>query len=243
MTPAFALSLLALLVAQPAFSADDQVFGSGAQVLPVADTDIEAPALVSRAAAQSMVENGAQLEEVSENEAIARAASHGIMLEPNAKGSPNYGRPWAIIKAGMGIPSGINLLAEIYINDNWTIEPGVNVTVSYGAVMLGTRWHPDALCWNCKGTVSFTLSPGAEVGHASAGEGRNAGTIITGSDEAEFRYRPSKHFILAAGLRTSDGTYIDDPGYKTEYTPQPGHQNPDRPPNPIDNPGDFTKVA
>ena len=250
MTPTLALSVLALILSQPVFSADDQVFSPPVQALPAADSDVGVPALVSKDAARAMVENGAQVEQVSETEAITRAASNGVMLEPNAKGSPNYGHPWAIIKTGVGFPSGINLLAEIYINDNWSIEPGVNLTLSYGAAIIGPRWHPDALCWGCKGTVSFTLSPGVEVGHASAGEGRNAGTIITASGEAEFRYRPSKHFILAAGVRASGGTYIDDPYTSTIYTPGsptsitlPPNTGPNPAPNPGTNPGSFTQTS
>ncbi|MBI3556149.1 MAG: hypothetical protein HY074_07790 [Deltaproteobacteria bacterium] len=248
MTPFQTLATLCLVLASPAFAADDQVFAPPGQPLPAADSDVSMPAVVSRDAARAMVENGAEVEQVSEADAISRAANHGVMLEPNSKGSPNYGHPWAIIKTGVGFPSGINLLAEIYINDNWSIEPGVNLTVSYGAVMIGPRWHPDALCWNCKGTVSFTLSPGIEVGHASAGEGRNAGTIITGSGEAEFRYRPSRHFILAAGVRASGGTYIDDPYTSTLYNPPSGPTggpggSPAPAPNPGTSPGSFTTTS
>src|ERR1039458_8312072 len=90
--------LLALLCSLPAFAGGDEIFSSAAgQNAPIADSEIGVPAQVTRSAVQAMVANGASIEEVSEQDAIVRAASHGVVLAPRAKTDVNFGRPWAII--------------------------------------------------------------------------------------------------------------------------------------------------
>ena len=233
-------ALQALIVFQsPVLHADDQMIDNSADVRP---------AIVSREAALAMVEEGAQVVQVSEQDAIARAASYGLTLKPNVPGSPGYGHPWVIIKAGLGATSGINLGAEIYVNDNWSLEADANVTLAYGALVVGTRWHPDLLCWNCKGKLSFTLSPGIEAGRVFSGLSMDPGTIVTASAEGELRYRPTQHFILSIGVEASGGTIIEDP-YTIEMWngPQAGTRtsggNPVSAPNPTSNPNEFTPIS
>jgi hypothetical protein len=221
----FLSAALVTVLAVPAFSADEPIFTNTKQELPtIGDGDTVIPAQITG------------IEEVSEEEAIARAAEHNVKIPPTAKDSPNYGRPWAIIKAGFGSSTAINLLAEIYVHKNWSIEPGATLGLSYGSLLVGGRWHPDVLCWGCDGKASFTLSPGFGVGRVFSGLSRGPGTLISASAEGEFRYRPSPHLIFAVGVRGSGGTIIDDPYTTAIWNGPTPNTNPGGGPGPAPNP-------
>lgn len=225
--------LLALLSSVPAFAAGDEIFSIAAgQNVPIADSEIGVPATVTRSAVQALVANGASVEDVSEQDAIARAASHGVVIAPRARTDANFGRPWAIIKAGFGVNSEINLLAEIYVNDNWSIDPHLNVGLNYSAAMLGVGWHPDALCWNCKGKAGFSIGTGLEGGTRNDTDDTNdarTGIMIATSLDAQAILRPMKHLIFTTGVRLSGGAFFEAPTYTNTFAPP--SSTPTSPPN------------
>lgn len=155
--------------------------------------------------------------QLSEEEAIALAASRGIILKPRAKNDPSYGHPWVIVKLGIGAPSMFNVMIEVFVNDAWSLQPHVNLGLIYSAALVEARYHPEKFCWNCRERLQFALVPGFEAGYRSNTDGYTdgrSGVMIVSALDGEITYRlMEKGGVIKAGLRLSGGIFIENSYY------------------------------
>ena len=156
--------------------------------------------------------------QLSEEEAIALATAHGIKLKPRVKDDPAYGRPWVVVKLGIGAPSMINAMVEVYINDAWSIQPHVNLGLIYSATLIEGRYHTEKLCWNCHERLEYSLVPGIAAGYRNNTDVFNdgkSGVMVAGSMDAVVTYHIMEHWLITAGLKLSAGVFRENSGYTT----------------------------
>src|SRR5262245_60620548 len=66
-------------------------------------------------------------EELTQEEAEALAKERGVPMPAAPAGAANYGRPWVIVKAGIGLPNLLAAAVEIFVHRNVTVEVGAGV--------------------------------------------------------------------------------------------------------------------
>lgn len=151
-----------------------------------------------------------EISELDDEEARALAESRGIELPAVPAGRDendgNWGRPWFVVKAGVGLPNLLNAHVEIFVHRNWTVEVGGGWGLLPMAVEGSIRWRPDATCWGCDGRNFFSLGFGVDtlVG-GTEGSAGGVALLVTASVDAMYIHRFAKHFGLVAGTRWGVG--------------------------------------
>lgn len=118
----------------------------------------------------------------------------------------DYGRPWFIVKAGIGIPNLVNAHVEVFVDRNWTVELGVGAGLLPMGFESSIRRRPEATCWDCDGDNSFSIGYGLDTLFAGT-EGPSGGVAIlmTASVDVMYIHRFAKHVGLMVGSRAGIG--------------------------------------
>src|SRR5690606_29372072 len=98
-------------------------------------------------ALQQIIEGGAEVREVPREEALRAAAARGVALDEVP--AEAWGKPWFIVKGGVGLPNLVNAEIEVYVHPNWTVAAGYGAGLLPSVFSASVRWRPDATCWGC----------------------------------------------------------------------------------------------
>jgi hypothetical protein len=194
----------------------------------VTPADEYQPVALTRAAvAEAMASPGAEIRVVTEDEARAAARVRGVDIPEVSPESAGYGRPWFIIKLGIGLPTLIGADIEVYVHDRWTVEGGVGFGIAGLTFMGAVRWRPEATCWGCRGKNVFSIGFGLE-GHAGfPSDQKVVAALLVASADAFYLHRFAEHFGWVIGLKaglgvTSDIATAPDPyGYERPFGVEP----------------------
>ena len=199
---ALLLGFLGLIGAFSVVQADEMISVSSPYPDRTGDR-YERVSLTAAAVQEAMNAPGAEVRQVSEAEAVATAAAHGVTLAAPAVGSPAWGHPWVIVKAGIGLPANLNAEIEVYVNDNWTVG-GSAGTGLLGTVFSATvHWRPDATCWGCHGKNLFSLGFG--IDNMVDVVGNETDILIAANIDATYIHRFAEHFGWIIGLKIGAG--------------------------------------
>ncbi|MFN7132551.1 MAG: hypothetical protein ACK4N5_10750 [Myxococcales bacterium] len=115
--------------------------------------------------------------------------------------------PFAIVKAGVGIPGVPSLAAELFVREWLTLqlEGGNGPIGAFGAV--SARYRP---CWRCeRGGPALALGIGPELTVIPFGEDDRTGIIATILVEPAFVWRFTQRFGAMVGLKLGVGPEWD----------------------------------
>lgn len=209
--PPLALAVLALssVVPDKPARADAPVTVSGLSNDGETELQTTRARFTSDAVAGIIASGQYEAEKVSDGEAHALATSRGVVLPESAPG--DYGRPWFIVKAGIGLPNLISAHVEIFVRDDLTVELGAGTgllpTVYEGSV----RWRPHATCWGCNGknffSIGFGLDPGVYLNTGSTEGG--VGVMVTATVDLMYIHRFARHFGIMVGSRAGIGAVTE----------------------------------
>ena len=202
MKPALLASLLAtLLIHNTAAWADSDMIQIESQS---AQEQYRTVSLTSGAVKDLIANPGTTVTQVTAEEAVQAAAARGVALPAPTAGGKNYGHPYFIVKAGIGLPALINAEIEVYITDNITLEGGVGGSLG-GTIFTGSvKWRPDATCWGCHGSNMFSIGFGVE-NQTSVGSSSRNEVIFLGTVDAMYVHRFAEHFGWVIGLKLGAG--------------------------------------
>ena len=147
---------------------------------------------------------GAQVREVTYEEAAAEARVRGIELP--VVGPEAWGKPWFLVKGGIGLPNLVNAEVEVFVHPNWTVSAGYGAGLLPSVFSASVRWRPDATCFGCDGRNLFSIGFGID-GHVAPNNGNPEG-LITASADAFYLHRFAEHFGWLIGMRLGIGPTI-----------------------------------
>ncbi|HTL11234.1 MAG TPA: hypothetical protein VL588_02020 [Bdellovibrionota bacterium] len=208
------LALTLLVSALPARAALIEV----AEEPPV-DSDPAIRAVFTPEVAQALLSSSTseihELTPVEESE--ARAAGH-LHDDPST-----WGRPWFIVKAGLGLPNLIGAYIEIFVRREWTVGIGTGTGLLPPVIEGTIRWRPDATCWGCDGKNFLSLGFGIDpaVYWTQGLFHGNTGVMVTASVDLLYIHRFTEHFGLTLGTQLGVGGVTEFGGtqsFKVEPT-------------------------
>ncbi|MCC7440697.1 MAG: hypothetical protein IT285_03625 [Bdellovibrionales bacterium] len=144
--------------------------------------------------------------------AILASGDYEISSEPVAE--DEWGRPWFVLKAGIGLPNLVSASVEIFILREWTIELGTGAGLLPSVFEGSIRWRPDATCWGCDGKNFLSLGFGIDPAVYFNGEGSQNGTVglmLTASVDIMYIRRFAEHFGFYIGSRIGAGVVTEVP--------------------------------
>ncbi len=170
---------------------------------PVSD-QFSTVSLTSGAVSDLMSSPGVSVTLVSANEILRAAAERGVALTVPPSDRKDYGHPYFIVKAGIGLPALVNAEIEVYITSNITVEGGVGGSLG-GTIFTGAlKWRPDATCFGCNGSNMFSIGFGVENQSSTGASTRNE-VIFLGTVDAMYVHRFAEHFGWVIGLKLGGG--------------------------------------